>query len=400
VILAALQLASVAGVWFSLQGAVNVAAAIRGSARNALDGHGTEYDVEGAPLLDLSLRSGRDELALGYSPTFTLRSAFRDEQRAFTILHNAFGRFVLAGPQWRLTLGQTLSFGDLSFATLRTPISLDPAAPRDPTAPRIDLIPTDRFVAVLSETTSAQFALDWTRRLRSALGASYSISGGRGARAQMLMPRIKTATAELTTDYDLGHGDALGAGSTLSNIRTSNGHEYWLLGLFGRANHQFSTGLSGQLILGATGVRREDELHRTHTTVEPTGAATLTIEFVHERDLAASLALGASLAPAVTGLTGELQQRAQGSTTFLLQIDEVRFSATADASQTLPADDPHAARIIGAAAGVTYTPAPFIDLVAEYRSAWQSAHDPMIASLPRQWIASVGVTLRAPTVHF
>jgi hypothetical protein len=49
---------------------------------------------------------------------------------------------------------------------------------------------------------------------------------------------------------------------------------------------------------------------------------------------------------------------------------------------------------------VVYTPATFIDLSAEYRSAWQSAHDPMIASLPRQWVALVGVTLRAPPLRF
>jgi hypothetical protein len=411
-IVAAVHLASLASLFTAVQGALVVSESSRGIARSAVVTQGTDYDADLRPTVDFRLHSGKDELVLAYDPLLTLRSFSSPSDRAFTVLHNGLLRLALNGHDYHLTLSQTGSYGSQSFTALRAAALMNPGATLGTGGPRLDLIPSSTSVVkVASEESVATFVYDWTRRLHQGLTASYGIGGGRDAAAQAILPRLKTANAATFVDWQLARTDDLGANLDGAHVTTSNGQTHLTLALTAGWGHQFSKGFSTRLTGGATGVRSVTA-GTVHRKVLPTGALSASLDFVRVKGLVWTFTANGGLGPVLNNLTGDLQQRAFGAGTFLVQVGDLRFSAGGDIGQTIPRSDPQAVRLIGVGATAAYSPAKMVDITAEYRSAWQSSLNPMappasgmvmnpaLGSLPRQWIALVGVTVRSPTLTF
>jgi hypothetical protein len=227
-----------------------------------------------------------------------------------------------------------------------------------------------------------------------------------------VLPQQKTANAEASLEHDLAPGQTGKLSLVADNIRTSNGQgqgvDYTALGL--------RLGWGRTLVRGATLFLQGGVVGGLHerqggdgamgppgrsTIFHPTAAANLSLPLVRSRGLEVSLGWGAGLSPQVTSLSGEVQQRVEGATTLSVRIlERTTAAATCDVVQTLPIDDPREARLVGAGLNVAHKVAELVDLNAGYRSAWQHSRDPSVGSLPRQWFAYLGVSLRAPPLKF
>lgn len=409
-------LASIASLWVAIQGTVFTGETTRALARSAAPRPDpmasrpiADFDVELTPMVALTLSSGeagRTSLTVGYAPNFTRRSLFRPEETTL-ILHNAFASIAVGGADWRVNLAQSFSLGTQSFSRLTTS-PVNPNAPPTPTAPRIDLIPTVETVKIFSESTSLGLSYDWTRRWTSSMAASYGISGGWGATSRMTLPRQKIMTGTLTLDYLFTRRDRFGGMANAANVKISGGpmeiaaltgDDYWSFTAGATWHHQFSTTSSGQLMVGTVALRSVPVYGDRYVPLL-TVAASGNLELIKFRKFITVLTMGAALVPAVNALNGIMQQRAQGTGSLVTTIDRLSISVNGDVAQSIPPGHKYAYRIVGAGASVTYRPALWIDVGADYRSAWQSANDPRVASLPRLWSASIFATLRGPPLRF
>jgi hypothetical protein len=379
-------------------------------------GPSNQLDVDNRPSVGLGVTGPYATVGLGYAPIFSLRSALDDNERSRTILHTGFANVTVAGSQLSLTLGVSGSLGTQSFATLVLPVN-DPTARPDPMVSRLDFIPTVQTVEVLTETSTLSLGYMWNHRWHSSASAGYTISGGRGEDAQRLIPQQKTVHADLGTDYAVSHVDRVSASVGVSQMHLSNGNEFIGMPVSGSWSHTFSATSSGQLNGGinatksATGSLCEPGAPQLPGTVGPgmctrvlsvypTTGASFSDVLLRQQGLGVTLGLGMSLSPVVTSLTGELQERAQGTagvTTTILE--HTTITASFDGAGTFPPND-NEVRVLGAGVTFSHTLDKLVDVTAGYRSAWQESRDPRVGTLPRQWSAFLGLNVRAPAVAF
>jgi hypothetical protein len=409
VIAAALPLVSAASLWAAFQGTVVVSATSRGNTRNgdlrggatpgAVTTGPTAYDLDAAPSAALAMDFGRTEASFGYTPLFTARNAFDDVNRVTLVLHSGYAGVVHAGRGYRLSLTQGGAIGTQSFTTLVT-TPINPSAMPSPTMSRIDVLPPVQTVRTMSSSTVASLGYDLTGRLRSSLSASYTIAGGLGATAQMTLPQNKTAGAFLELDYRLSRAHQFGTGLNFTSTAMSNGFEYLVLAVPLEWTYQLRAGSQLSAGTGVMGIRTIEPFRTPRYTLAITGQGAGSTDLYRKRGMALTAAVGASIAPAVTALTGVMQQRLSGTAALVFTWQRLTVTVNGDGSQSIPTDDPSSYRILGIGASASYSPFELMDLSTGYRSAWQTAQDPRIPSLPRQWNAYVALTLRAPPVRF
>jgi hypothetical protein len=400
-IIAALTLAQLAGLWAGFNGALAVSASSRGMARNADVGTGTRYDVDTTPTAGLSLSWGKSFGAtVGYSAQVTMRDASdADNSRATVLMHSASAGLHMSGPDYQLALNQSVAWGTLTFATLRlTPPMAGGPAPLP--SSNVDFLPPTRTTRVFNETTGATFGYDWDKRWRTILGASYGISGGRDPMAQAVLPRQKMATVSLGADYLLTHRDHLAFTPTFVDTHVSTGSEYMTLTAPISWRRIFSPTSSARLELGPQGVRSLEPGLTPRYTVLVTGTVAATNDLYKRRNLVVSSALAAGLAPSVNGLNGSYQQRAQGSGILSALFYKFTVSVGGDAAQTLPVSDKRAVRLLGFSANASYSPFEYFDINMGFRQAWQTSHDMPVGAASHLWTAFVGVGVRAPALRF
>jgi hypothetical protein len=386
-----------------LRGGLDLADRTQLSSRAALPGQRqTPIDVENGAMAVATLAWAPAHARLGYGPQYTLVDAFDERERARILMQTGFAGVSFGGRGYALSLNATGSLGSQSFSRLVS-APADPQAAPDPAAARVDFLPRNNEPLPISSLSGgATLSCQWSGRWSSAWSAMYSVSGGRGAEAQAVLPQQRTATAGVSTTYAASHTDQVSGSLEAVNTRTSNGLDYsglgvtlgWSVRLAPRSGLRLSAGAIG-------GRQRQPDMPVARFTMEGTASGVVTSELLRARDLLVSLSLGASVAPQVASLTGTRQQRTQGAGTVTAQLfRRTTVAATVDATQTLPLEDPHEARILGAGLAVSQRAGDLVDLVAGYRSAWQQSRDPFIASLPRQWFAYIGLALRTPTLAF
>jgi hypothetical protein len=396
-----LHLAWVASLWTAVQTTATVSDETRASVHSRLVGPGSEQDVDQNPALGLAITSGKYlGLSLAYTPLISIHDVSRPDERATTFLHNGSVALMMSGSDYHLSLSQRASFGTQSFATLQPP-AIDPNAPVNPTMPHLELIPAVQTAPIVSLGSRAGFDYNWNRQWQSGLSAFYSVSGGRGAEAQKTLPLVKSYGAAATTGVVLSRDDRMGVNVNVGKSETSglqHGNYVTLMASMGWS-HQFWRGFSGQLTLGGYGDRSTNPGFTPRYTLSTTGLLALSVDFVRQRNFAIWAAVGGSVVPAINQLTGALERRFQGTGGLFAQVDQLTFNVGGDVTESLPQSDPQAVRLFGFNGGVRYLPSPLITISAEYRTAWQSARDPLL-SRGQVWSALVGVALRAPPTKF
>ncbi len=120
---------------------------------------------------------------------------------------------------------------------------------------------------------------------------------------------------------------------------------------------------------------------------------------MRRRHFVLSSSFGTSYRPVVNPVTGQLQGWLQGSGTLHAQADKVGLTATVDGTQTIPLNADNEVHLFGASLVGTYSPGKVVGFTAGYRSVWQGSRNPLLDTLPRQWVLFAGLTLSAPSIR-
>jgi hypothetical protein len=390
------------------------------SARSPVQGRETEapVDMDTTPYCGLSLRfTPNFDLSVGYSPRLTLYSAFDSPRRSTSLFHQAYLSTGYGGARYRITLSQSVGIGTQNYARLYfTPT--DPNARVDPTAPRVDFIPPGSdTVQVINETTSVGFNYQWSRFLSTALNAGYGINGGTGS-AQAVVPRQRIATAGISVGTQISTSDNLSTTLGVMNTRTTarppmEDANYLGFSLSEHWTHRFSPTMGLGLGVGALLVRDTSQPDsKFRLSFFPTSQATLDIALWRQAGYALTLTVGASMLPTVMALSSQLQLRMQGTATLTMAIGrDTSITATFDGAQTLPLDDPRAARLLGGGLAVNQRIFSLLSANAGVRVAEQHLGGYFVTVMQQPpigqsqldytyWYAFVGFTVSAPPIRF
>lgn len=321
--------------------------------------------------------------------------------------------YVYSQARWELTLAQSVGVSEQSLAGLALNSPLDGGALAPSGVPGVDpaeFVNGER-VRTIFETTSAGLSYLLTRRLRSQFLLSYTISGGlrdrdrNTDRDQGGVPGLRTANASAGLTYLLSRRDDLSTTVTVTQTEASTGTDHWSLGLTESWVRRWNPDLISTLSAGVAGSSSGSDASADRTeTVDPLVTASLFATLYRGPGTTWSATLGSSVAPHVNGLTGQLQTQLSAFAGTTLSVDETSVSADATAGQTLPSDEPGAARVISAGIGMRQDLFEFLVLGAQYRSIWQDFDDdaqPLAArTLPRLWTATLTLALVGPAIDF
>jgi hypothetical protein len=322
--------------------------------------------------------------------------------------------------RFELTLSQSVGVSKQSLAGLALVAPLDASGAPAPTlgadATAAELIRSDR-VQTFNETTSAGLQYQWTRRLRSPFQLSYAIAGGLGDRAERLVPQIRTASGSAGLTYVISPRDDITTTVVLTQSEVSRGEDasgqdvagtnHWIVGLTEAWVRRWNADVNSTISVGVTASSSgTDGVEEREESIDPNLAANLFATLYSRRQTTLSAALGATLAPNINGLTGELQTQLGTFAGLGLTVEDTSVNAEATMGQTLPPDDPGAARVITAGAGMSQRVLEFLTLGAQYRSIWQDVEDGdgdgggNATDPPRLWTATFTLALVGPAIDF
>lgn len=351
-------------------------------------------DLDTLPALAVGLDFRRAAVHLAYSPRLTVRDVGDEADRTFQVVHNAYLDLTYRTPRTRVDLGHSLLTGRQLYsnvAQLPTP----GAEITPPTTARVDLLPGVRSLRVLSSQSYGSISHRFTPRWSSDLRGGYGISGGRDAAAQEIQPRLKEGRVAAALGYLVTRRDQVSLELSTTRMVLSNGYEHWISGASAGWNHSFRRTTQASLDAGALMQRTTLPSDETRTKARPSVSASVSQEasrgFFHT-----TLSAGAALGPRVNTLTGELLLVAQGQATASLRHDLTTVALTVDAFQSLPTDEPLAARVIGGTLLGLQTLNEWLDIAASARLQDQRLEGSTL-SLPLQWAVGVGVRVHAPT---
>lgn len=329
--------------------------------------------------------------------------------------------YAYTQPRWELTLQQSVGVSDQSLAGLALAAPLDaagaptPITSGDTTAAQ--LVQSQR-VRTFNETTSAGLSYQLTRRLRSQYQLSYAIAGGLRDQDADRVPQIRTASGSAALTHLLSRRDDLTTTVTLTQSEVSTGEDaggmdlpgtnHWILGLTEAWIRRWDPDVTTTLSAGVTGSSSgTDGVEERDEGIDPNLAATLFATLYNHRQTVFSTALGATLAPNINGLTGELQTQLGTFAGLGLTVEETSMNAEATMGQTLPPDDAGSARVITVGVGMTQHVLEFLTLGAQYRSIWQNVGDEIDVdgdgvddSVPRLWTATFTLAVVGPGIDF
>jgi hypothetical protein len=392
---------------------------------------GHTYDLSTAPAVDLTLPGRHWLIGVGYGEQIRLLDATGD--KLYSLLHLASASYSRSWPRGRFTLSEAVSYGAEDYRTLTyltsptsTPGSTPSASmqpspgtttpgmqppsgtPPPGTTPggqigaqgqTVNAVPRIQTVDVASTATTASVGYDTSRRTSLGLSFLYRIAGGRNELDQIVVPRERSQLGTVSLGYTLNHRDSLLFALYGGHVETSNGFENFFLNESVVWNHFVNRNL--RAYVGAGWV---EQLERAPSKEEwvfyPSLAVGLNGSLYSWRyqDVRLSIVFGSTFGPAYNQFTGEVLSTLTASTSLIAERGRTTLALTASGSQTIPSD-PNLARVIGLSAVLTHHLGKLVDLSAGYATVVQLAQGAQYAQ-GRQWIAFVGVGLRAPPLLF
>ncbi|HMI94853.1 MAG TPA: hypothetical protein VK509_25945, partial [Polyangiales bacterium] len=324
--------------------------------------------------------------------------------------------YAYTTPRLELTLGQSVGVSDQSLAGLALAAPLDAAGVPSPTpsvpTTAAELVQTGQ-VRTFAETTSAALQYQLTHRLRSQYQLSYNISGGLRDRDEEQLPQIRTASGSAGLTQLLSRRDDLTTTVVLTQSEVSprklpsgdlsSGTDHWIVGLTEAWVRRWNRDVTSTLSAGVTGSSSgTDGVDDRDESIDPNLSATLFASLYNHRRTTLSTALGASLAPQINGLTGQLQTQLGAFAGLGLNVEETSVNAEGTLGQALPTDEPGAARIVTVGVGMSQRVLEFLTLGAQYRSIWQNVDNlgSNAQAQPRLWTATFTLALVGPAIDF
>jgi hypothetical protein len=349
--------------------------------------------IENAPRLDLALGWSALQLSLGYGPRLVVAELVGGSSPSLLLLHEASASLRYQRTRTQVAVGHSLSIGEQYLGKLPQASAADPLAPPDPTVSRATPLANSQSLRIRTETTSGLASYLWTRRIASEATVAYGVGGGADGAARALQPRLRTLALASSLRFRWSARQDLGTAAGASRVRTSNGYEHWIATLSEAWSMRWTPLTSSNLSVGAAW--RETQRPDKTKSSEPAPIASSSISHLFRMARGnGALQAGASLAPNVNVLTGELQLAVQGSASAGVQRKRSAAELTADALQTLPADATRATRVVGGGIRLTQQTAEWLLLFAGLRLQHQQIADTSL-SLALQWAITAGCTLQS-----
>lgn len=370
-------------------------ASVRSEARlqsPGTDGSDLAFELETAPLLELTLASRRSSMYLSYTPRLTLLDTSREAGHPY-LLQELAGRFGFRSRNAGITLEGRGAYGDSNVARAAArPVAIDGMVDQP-----LELVPTSGVWPVVSSSTSMAADLShrrWT--FRSSLG--YELGGGADREAREVLPYRYGPNAAVGLEYALRRSTRAVTLASASRVAFSSGAESELITLEQGFRHRWSSVSEAQVSVGVTrsDARPEDRV-ATRSELHPSGEVVWTrqTQGLHGQT---SLRFGVRLSPVVNRLLGVVDERVEGS--FAFRRDRGSFATTLllGASQSVPMGSPTSTRLFAGELAQAYDVSKAFTVGAGLRSSWQRQEAAAEGFL--QAGLFVSVTLRAPRVAF
>ncbi len=264
-------------------------------------------DEETAPSGTLQVRTRTVRAWITYLPRLTVRDLNIDP--SFLALHNVTVGVMKTFPRAVLTLTQDVSYGTQNFTGAPIPTSTLT------TLPQLSTLPPAQTLGTMAIQTSLSGSYVLTRRLRLGTFLGYSSAGGATDEAVALLPRIYGPSASAETDYAISRRQGLLTRAAFQRIHSSLGSESTIVTLAGGWRYAVGRRTSASLSAGVGfATTRERPQAEEKSAFLPTVSASITHKATPSRTSARYTAM-ASLTPAFDRLTGNVDQRVDGSLT-------------------------------------------------------------------------------------
>jgi hypothetical protein len=393
-------------VFQSAAGTLNVADLARATARRTDSGSGAMLDLDNTPSLRLGLDWPATAVALDYAPRFYWLDVLGPGPSPTLLLHSAGLSAEWRWPRYVLRLEQTVTYGDQDFTygapgltvapgATDAPPGTDPAMPAD-----LDLLPRADVVRIADEETSASLRHDWTRRWSSTVEASFGISGGADAEAQVFLPQLRTTRLQTSLDYRRSLRDELGTDLILAHVDTSNDFDHRVVSLMETWSMRWTRNTGGELGAGAALQDTTDPAGLESTEWEPVGTASAYYEWL-ARAARMRLQLDVGYRPDVDVVTGALQSRVFTTAQAGVLVDGSSVLLVLGAAQTIPRDAPDATELISADLVFEQELLEWLDLQLGgqiLRQRLSSAST--LAASGTRWLLYAGLEAETPVMRF
>jgi len=269
-------------------------------------------------------------------------------------------------------------------------------------------------VSVL-ETASAGVSLGMgytiSHRWSLSLGIGYSAGGGLGS-SEPYLPFRHGPNAAIGVGYQITKADGLNSslGANL-DVVPKRKSRFYTINLLETWTHQFNSLMTGSLGVGATYVQSRvgqlDPLTMELTpgprtrSVNGAGVVGLTRAFKLDGGALLTVGGGGTLSTTYNPVVGTFYQSVSGGAGVGWSRKRLALQAGAQASHSLPLDDPQALKSYGGNAGATYQLAAPVALYAGGYWTHQVLPATALNTIdPNRWGANIGISLAAPPIKF
>lgn len=371
-----------------LSGAVELSDRSELRVRDSNEAVGRAIDLETAPALALRLRARTWELALGYTPRFTLRQL--DHPPLPEVYHR--GAIDLG---WRYRRVVAAIHGDASYGTTSfTSLSITPQG-----AGSGEVVQLPPGTSIGYTASRAAFTMRYVATRRLSLGGrfEYAASGGADAIARAVVPYQEGPTGALDAEVALTRTDRLTTSLSLTRAQFTPGPDDASLEALVTWRHLASRRTSVTLSAGATGVYQ-----RLSIGAAPSRSvyAVAEADFDYRRPPARLEArLSLRLAPVVSWLSGIVDERAQATASATYRpLPRMSVRGQLGVAQSVPIAEDGALTVALAEAAIAAKASPAVEIELGTRGAWQKTRG--AAASPLQWVVFAGATFTAPTLRF
>jgi hypothetical protein len=340
-------------------------------------------DLETVVKGELTLRSRRFRLALGYSPRLTIWDAGTPAVQP-TVTHTGEARAEWIGRRTQLSLEQVASYGGTNLAASSAAPSLEGPLPR------ADLVPRSEVLQLASSTTTLAAGLTlhrWTIAAR----VGYQIWGGADAEARRSLPLLTGPFGDASAAYDLSRADHVVAKLAASETTASSGPEAVLVDASLSYRRRWSRSTETWLTAGVS---------EGHVAVTPLTSPGFTPYPVAEvglarRGIAAThLIAVARLGPLVNSLTGLIDEWAQVTVGASHDREKLTVSTFLGASRAVSWNSFSAGSLFTGELSARYGVTKLVGFDTGVRAFWQG-QEATGAPLSMGTLF-LGVTVRAP----
>lgn len=297
------------------------------------------------PAATLSDRIEETRIAATYAPRFLFGNGVGSGQSQ--ILHRGRGELVWSTEKTEgLSLSEDFSVGEMSF-------SLQNGTPPPTFDPRLAAI---QSIPYLSSLTTAAFFKQLEPRLRLDAAAHYTLSGGRDAAAQALLPREQGPSTEVGLQYAATRSDTLELQTSGIYTRLTTGTATGIGNLLLGLRKNLGDGLELR-VAGGPSVAHTKSSARAGVTVGTrvagSGIVTVTQQFPM-RGHTLSASVNAAAIPVIDPFSGGAVERASGGAGLAYTFTpEIRFAASGSVARDL---DSRPAGALGAEASLSFVP--------------------------------------------